>query len=462
MGVSVCFHEPMLGMCGHVCAACCAWSCRVASRAVWTFSLGVFLFICSVQSFAQETTLTSLVQAALQHHPSLRGSQQRQDAAGSGLEAARWQFWPTPSVSVESVGANQDDPSYRGDASVSYLRLQQPLWTGGRLMGNLSRAEAKVAAAQAELLEAKQQLALRVTQAWSEALVAHLKLRAYEGSRSMHERLLELVRRRHAEGVSAQADVALASNRLSTVLAELEATKAQLNTARERLRLLTGRAVPSDFSAGSLPLRSANFEALLAEAREQSPSLMKARSAARVAEAEIDIARAAVSPEVYLRVERQYGSFLQAHQAPVSRAFVGVSTAFGGGLSSLSGVDAAIAQHRAALEDVQTQQLALDDQVQADYTLADTARTRREGLEAARLAAAEVLTSYERQFLAGRKQWQDLMNAAREQAQSELQLADAIGAQQLANWRLALLSQGVDALLVAAAAYNRSGTGARP
>ena len=62
-------------------------------------------------------------------------------------------------------------------------------------------------------------------------------------------------------------------------------------------------------------------------------------------------------------------------------------------------------------------------------------------------ASVEVLDSYERQFLAGRKQWLDLMNAAREQAQSESQLADALGALQLSGWRLALWMAGVDRLL---------------
>lgn len=110
---------------------------------------------------------------------------------------------------------------------------------GGRLVGNLSRAEARLAAAEGDLQDAKQQLALRVIQAWSEALVAQMKLQAYEGSLSMHVRLLELVRRRHAEGASAQADVALASSRLSTLQSEHDAAKAQRDTARERLRLLT-------------------------------------------------------------------------------------------------------------------------------------------------------------------------------------------------------------------------------
>ena len=52
-------------------------------------------------------------------------------------------------------------------------------------------------------------------------------------------------------------------------------------------------------------------------------------------------------------------------------------------------------------------------------------------------------SSWERQFLADRKQWQDLMNSARDQAMTDTQLADAIGSQQLSAWRLAILTRGL-------------------
>lgn len=409
--------------------------------------IAAFLFSGIGIAHAAGNTLPELIGAALAQYPSLRSQEERERGAQADIEAARWQFWPTPSVSVERASAAHGDLGYQGDASVTYLRVQQPLWTGGRLSGGLSRAEAKLLAARADLQDARQQLALRVIQAWSEAVVAGLKLRAYEASKSIHERLLALVRRRQQEGASAQADVALAASRLSALQADLDAARAQSDTARARLHLLTGRTVPADLGAGALPIRERALDSLLNAARGQSPQLEKTRAIERVAEAEVEVARASISPEVYLRVERQFGNYLQLHQPPQTRVFVGLSTALGAGLSSLSGVDSALAQQRAAQDDLQTQQLALDDQVQADYTLALTARTRRAALEETRGAAADVLASYERQFLAGHKQWQDLMNAAREQAQNEAQLADAVGAQQLANWRLAVMSRGLDVVL---------------
>jgi outer membrane protein, adhesin transport system len=410
----------------------------------------VFVGICAASSTLQaKEFLPELIQAALVHHPAVRAQSGLGEAAQAGVEVAKWQYWPTPSVGVEQAGTN--DPSYRGDKTVTILRLQQPLWTGGRLDGNLSKAEARAIAAQADLEATRQQLALRVIQAWSDAAAAQGKLAAYEQSRDVHARLLALVERRTREGASAQADIDLARSRLDGIEADLAAAQAQRDTALDRLRLLTGQTVPvnalSQAAHASPPELLIELDILLNAAREHSPQIAKARAQARIAAADIDISKAALSPEVYLRVERQYGNFSLPGQAAQNRVFIGFTTAFGGGLSALSGIDAVQAQYRAAKEEIQAQQLAIDEQVQGDATLYRNAAVRRASLERVVQSSVDVTASWERQFLAGRKQWQDLMNATREKTQTDTQLADAFSAQQLAGWRLVILTRGVDAVL---------------
>lgn len=422
----------------------CCRLCLIATLSVLSATL-------SRPASSAQAALPELVREALRYHPAVRGSQGRQRAAQAGVDAARWRFWPTPSVSIQRADAFLGDSSYRGDSTLATVRLQQPLWTGGRLTKNLSRAEAQASVADAELEETRQQLALRVIQAWSDALMAEHKVRAYENSRTVHQRLLDLVRRRSEEGVSAQADVSLANSRLSTLQAELDAVTAQRDTALERLRSLTGqplsRTLIPEAEMLSLPNREQSLSALLESAFEVSPQLAKARSQADAADASVGIARASLTPEVSFTMERQLGDLQDNGQPPQNRAFIAVSYALDGGLANISGVDAAFAEYQAALEDQQAQKLAIEEQIRADFALAQVAQSRRGGLEIARQAAGEVSESYERQFLAGRKQWMDLMNAAREQAQSDVQLADALGAEQLSNWRLAVMSKGIEAAI---------------
>lgn len=410
----------------------------------------VSLLLCSVVHAQEQIGLGSLVSETFASHPALRGQQNMQEAAQSGVAGARWQFYPTPSVSLEQANTASSDPSYRGDQRVTTAGIRQPLWTGGRLTGNLEKAKAQELAARSELEGTRQQLALRVIQAYADAFTTQKKHKAWEDSRATHQRLLDMVIARAREGASADSDVLLARSRLVGVEADRMLAQAQYEIALERLRLLIGGRT---FAASALlvelpPMNSAGeVKTWLENARTISPQVIKAQAQARSAEAEIGLARAALSPEVSLRVERQWGNFSTPDADPQSRIFLAVNTAFGGGMSSLSAIDAARARSRAAADDVQTQQLVIDDQVQSDYTLWRISRERRQGLQAALAASTEITASWERQFLAGRKNWQDLINAAREQAQMEVLISDVLNSELLTGWRLFTLTRGVDALL---------------
>ena len=89
---------------------------------------------------AQGQPLAGLIAAALNDHPATQSARSQQAAAHAGLAGARWQYWPTPSVLVEGAGTSATDSAYQGDQRVATLRLQQPLWTGGRLAAGSSQS----------------------------------------------------------------------------------------------------------------------------------------------------------------------------------------------------------------------------------------------------------------------------------------------------------------------------------
>ena len=412
--------------------------------------LAASLLLGSAAQAQQQIGLGTLISDTFATHPALRGQQGMQEAAQAGVAGARWQFYPTPSVSLEQANTASSDPSYRGDKRVTTAGVRQPLWTGGRLTGNLAKAEAQELAARAELEGTRQQLALRVIQAYAEAFAAQKKQKAWEESRATHQRLLNMVISRVTDGASADADVLLARSRLLGVDADRMLAQAQVEVSLERLRLLIGgRPIAANALQVELPPMDnvADVNTWLQNARTISPQIIKARAQIRVAEAEVEVARAVLSPEVSLRAERQQGNFSTPGTESQNRIFLTVSTAFGGGLSSLSGIDAARARSRAAAEDVQTQQLVIDDQVQSDLKLWRISRERRQSLQDALAASTAITASWERQFLAGRKNWQDLINAAREQAQLEAQIGEVLNTELLTGWRLFTLAHGVDALL---------------
>ncbi len=192
---------------------------------------------------------------------------------------------------------------------------------------------------------------------------------------------------------------------------------------------------------------SDDLSELLAQARAASPALQRARAQTQGLAAALAERRAELSPEVYLRLERQYGNFSLRSGAAENRVFIGLSSRFGAGLSNLSGIDAARAQVEAAEADEQVQARALAEQVLADHALAASAESRLAALRGSLQSAAEVGQAYDRQFLAGRKSWLDVMNAARELTQVELALADSLSAQLALRWRLALSVRGLSNVL---------------
>jgi adhesin transport system outer membrane protein len=401
-----------------------------------------------------ETTLPALLKEAITSYPALRAQRELGEAARAGVEGARWQFYPTPSVALEYANTAAGDTNHRGDDHITVLRLQQPLWTGGRLSGNLNKAEAVALIAQADYESARQQLAVRLIQAWGEGSVALAKLKALEQSARTHARLLAQVTRRNADGFSAQSDIDLARGRLDATEAEVSSAKVQRDMALAKLGNLVGRPLAKDILPDSFQpsvidkeIHGSTLDSLSDMAWQGSPQRIRAEAQIQQASAEIDVAGAALWPEVYLRAERQHGNYAAGGLPPQNRLFIGLNTALGAGLSAQSTIDAARARQRAAQDDLLTQRLAVVEQVQIDHALVASAAQRRVILQRSLAANVEVFASWERQFLAGRKQWQDLMNAAREQAAAEAQLADAIGAEAISRWRLLVVTRGVDAVV---------------
>lgn len=126
---------------------------------------------------------------------------------------------------------------------------------------------------------------------------------------------------------------------------------------------------------------------------------------------------------------------------------MGLASNFGAGLSSLSSIAAAQAKLDAQQHETETRRREIAEQVLVDVESLESQTQRVRYLELAYKSADEFLQASERQFAAGRKSWQELMNTAREKSQTLAQLADAKTIQWLAQQRLYLLSMGIDAYM---------------
>jgi adhesin transport system outer membrane protein len=401
------------------------------------------LCFCTYAGAQTGHVLTDLLVQAVTTHPAIQAQQSLVGAAQDGVSNARWQYFPTPSVSFQSAQTAAADPAYAGDKRVTVVALTQPLWTGGRIDAGVDKAQAYALGATASLAESQESLAIRVVQAYGDWLSAYRKRAAYQVGQAQHIRLKDQVARRIQEGQAAASDLALAQGRLASLDADMALAITQEEVSLARLSQLLGQPVAAKSLTGSLaePLpNSLSVSDLLAQAQSYSPALARARSNAQAQLAAIEEAKSATMPEVSLRFEQQRGNFNYLGGVVHSRGFVNLTSRLGAGLSSLAAINEAVQRHAAALADIDSQQRNVAEQVMTDHALLLTSQSRRQALQQSAELADQVLASWDRQYLSGRKSWQDLMNSAREQVQVQAQIADLEGSQLVASWRLALIT----------------------
>ena len=399
----------------------------------------------------QAGTMIDLLNLSFAGNPLLQSQAQLVQATQADIKGANWQFFPTPSVSVEQVNASQQDNSYNSkDGRVLTFRLQQPLWTAGRLSAGVTRAEAAAAAAQAQMEETRQQLALRTVQVWGEWKAGQQKSLALQDSVRTHQRLSALIRRRVEGGVSAVADDVLAQGRLEQTQGDAAAAQAQLASALARLEQLTGKRMANEQMEAYVvrPVEPiGELPELIERAWRNSPTVLKLQAQIKQQQMDVQIRKAQLLPEVYARAEHQQGSFAASGPNSSNRFFIGLSASPGAGLSAQSGVDAAMARLQALQAEEESARRNLIEQISLEHVSVRTQAQRRASLLAGLASTQAMVESWDRQFLAGRKTWVEVMNAARELAQAQTALAEVEAAYVVSSWRLTVLSEGVPAVL---------------
>jgi len=398
--------------------------------------------------------LALIISEALETSPLVKSQLGQAQAARSGVNVAKWQFYPTPTATYEQVRTGQNDPSYPtyGSNHVYRFGAQQPIWAGGRISAGLSVAENQLLATLADLELTKERVALSAIQDFSDWYAAHHKVIAFKSNVEVHRKLLGLISRRIDSGISPKSDFVFANGRLEQALIELSLASTQEDVARIRLGQLVGRPVSEVELAKLVKIflqYLVNGDELLQNALEGSPLIAKAKAQLEIQETQVSLAKSSLSPSVSLRIERQNGDYGYSNYVspPQTRAFISVSSTFGAGLSNYSQISGATAKRDAAISDQEVVKRGLSESILSDIVILKNQEYRILASKSAVEAARSTSESWARQFLAGKKAWQDLLNATRELAASEANLADANSASMVVRWRLAITSWGLGNVL---------------
>ena len=372
---------------------------------------------------SQEFDLPSLMRLALERYPSIAARRQEYAAAQGALDGARWQRYPSVSVSGAALGSN--------GAAPSTISVQQVLWAGGRIEASISAADARRLAANSGTLVEEQNVLERTVAAYVELQRQQARLMASQDNVRRHEELYGLIARRVGQEVSSAADSALAMARLAQARAERQQIFAAIGNARATLQSLSGEGVRGVIALDAPTLGFASLEQAMTAAENFSPEIARQRSLANAATSDLDVRKGLLLPSLAARVEHLRNPIIGIHSS-TDRALLAFEFQPGAGLSALSAVQEAEARRLGALAAVEGSRLDLEQKLNSAWIDAQSSASQREPLRVLARTNLAIVDSFLRQYRVGRKNWLDVLNAQREAVQARYSLAD-IDAQALSG-----------------------------
>lgn len=387
-------------------------------------------FTMTAQAAVQDLRVDSLITQAIQTHPLVGSARANQQATTEGINAAKLNLLPTPSV---SSGYDRDNDF------ISQVSIRQPLWTGGKLTADVNQAIFDDKAATEYIYEQQNLVAKTTIDAWQSYIQAIAKQNVHSEALKELSEFEAMMQRRVGQGVSARIELDLVTNRILQEQTAYQAAGEQQRIAAARLEQIIGQPI-SQMSAMSLPdikvlvnqakQQSINFEKMAFEkASFYNPVIVKEHFQIESAKQGVESQQAARYPTVYAQYEHVYYHDDNENDGKFS---LGLSYAPGAGFSNLALARASQAQVNSLVQTQEASRRQVIENIQVQYQQFVSAKDRENSLIAAVAGAQIVVNSYRRQFIAGRKSWLEVLNAVREHNDYKVQLvqtrADILGA----------------------------------
>jgi len=375
------------------------------------WGVGLCLMLMAWPGWSGTFNLEQALQLAVSQHPVISQRRNQQEAAQGMLASAQSGRWPSFS--------GQTGKDYVGKTTLT-LRVEQPLWTGGRLTAQIDEADAGVRSAAAALEESQQDIMVRTATTFTELGRLEARIAAARANLVEHARLHAMILNRIDNQITPSSDGILASARLAQAKAELNQNLVLSARARTSLAQLLGQQVTGLVDPVSPQWQQTPLDQVVDSALVHSPTLRRLQALAEAARAATSVRRGQALPQVMLRHDNTRGG-----QDPQSTTYVAIEYMTGAaGLASYAQIREAEARYQASLADIEMAKRNTGEAVGADWADLQSFHAQTRDLQAQVEAQAQVHESYVRQYVVGRKNWIELLNAQRELALARYALAD--------------------------------------
>jgi len=278
-------------------------------------------------SFAQQPqslTLSEAIQLALKSNRQLQAAQQYTDAAKSAAGQAKGAFFPRLDM-IEAFNYTDkptlvfsnllDQSSFKQNNFAigslnnptpltnlaSQIRLEQPIYAGGKLSANLGQATAFAESSQEATRRTRQEIIAAVVEAYYRVILAEANADVIKQSLASARAHLGVTQDLFEKGLVVRSDVL----RTQVLVGNLEREQMEAESAIEinqtQLKYLLGKEeefyrVTEQAAEDSLPLET--LQALVSEAQRSRPDLKAAEKDVERANAMVDVARADYYPSL--------------------------------------------------------------------------------------------------------------------------------------------------------------------
>jgi outer membrane protein, adhesin transport system len=396
-------------------------------RGYWRCPL-VLCLLCG-SALADADGLQDALQATLRNHPAVAGENAQVDAKRHAADAVRSQRYPTLTAEAQQYGVGGRSAAGEDLSQPYALRIRQPIWAFGRIDDNVAVANAAVSTERANLLRVLRQLVEETAVAYVAVRGRHEEIDIAKQNVTEHESLFAQIQRRVAGQLASTADAGLAAARLAQARASLERATSEWEGTRDDLLALTQVPVGADQPVPGELLDVHESTNLIEMAMDHSAEIRLKQREVGKAEMQIDQAKTASMPTIYLQADRYYDQPGLNDDTQASVVFE--ASLEGLGLETRGRTGEAIASRTAAVQDLAVAKVELTKEIR------DLERNRRLQVELIHVQSQSVsdleslLASYQRQYESGSKSWLDVLNIERElfeqkgvlvQSQTDLQI----------------------------------------
>ena len=412
---------------------------------------------------AQPLDLLKAYEAAQLQDATLAAARAAAAAGRERLPQAKSQFYPNISANfsrnkndLDTTAPNflgqQQTTNNRYPSSNQTLSIRQPLYRP-QLTAQYRQAQAQVDDAEATLAQEEQNLAVRVSGAYFEALLTYDQLDLVLAQRAAYTTQLDAARKGLAAGSGTRTDIDEAQARLDMNTAQEIEARQNITYTQQQLQTLVNQPVAQLAKLDVARLELANpqpdrLEDWIDRAERSSPQLQSLRAQAEAAKQDINRAKAGHHPtlDAVAQWSRSQSESVTNTQSRYDNASYGLQLnvpLFAGGYVN-SQVRQAIAGQERAEQALEAGRRNLGVRVHKEFRGVTEGVPKIKALEQALRSADQLVLSSQKSFQAGSRTVLDVLNAEQQRVSVMHDLAQARYVYLVSRIRLLALVGGAD------------------